>query len=303
MAASLGKLLFLFTALAGATGAAAQSPEPQLTLSRQQQSQLYLLASRILQNADKAGCKKGSCKILVNNFAGPAGATCKLGMHLADALSAQLASQAQGIQIIDRARLQEYLVRERIESKLLEDDNAARWLAKENGANVVVVGYLRGGVTERNLHVQLLDTHDFGKKEHKTHGHTEEVTFQDLGTTRDLDPEEPFGIVSNSPEFEKALFYGKPSAGHEVSRPQCTYHPDPPYSEPARQVKLQGVLVVEALISTGGKIDAVRMVRGLPLGLNESALATVKNWRCKPMTIDGQPNLARVPIEISFRLF
>jgi len=37
----------------------------------------------------------------------------------------------------DRAKLQQYLEKERIASKLLEDDNAARWLAMENGATAV----------------------------------------------------------------------------------------------------------------------------------------------------------------------
>ncbi|HET9805089.1 MAG TPA: energy transducer TonB [Candidatus Acidoferrum sp.] len=281
----------------------AQSPQSPLTLSNQQQSQLYLLASRILQNADKAGCKKGSCKILVNNFAGPSGATSRLGMQLADALSAQLAAQAQGIQIVDRSKLQEYLSRERIDSKLLEDDNAARWLASENGATEVLVGYLRGGGTERNLHVQLLDTRDFGKKEPKSHGRTEEVTFADLGTEGDLDPAESFGKLPELPGGEGTFQYGKDASGHKVTPPRCTYQPDPPYSEPARTVKFQGTLVLQVLVSENSQISAMQIVKGLPFGLNEQATESVRRWRCNPVTVDGQLRATKVPIEVSFRLY
>ena len=281
----------------------AQSPQASLTLSNQQQSQLYLLASRILQNADKAGCKKGSCRILVNNFAGPSGVTSRLGMQLADALSAQLAAQAQGLQIIDRGKLQEYLSRERIDSKLLEDDNAARWLASENGATEVLVGYLRGGGTERNLHVQLLDTRDFGKKEPKSHGRTEEVTFAALGTEGDLDPAESFGKLPELPGSEGTFQYGKDAAGHKVTPPRCTYQPDPPYSEPARTVKFQGTLVLQVLVSENSQISALQIVKGLPFGLNEQATESVRRWRCNPVTVDGELRATKVPIEVSFRLY
>jgi TonB-like protein len=281
----------------------AQSPQVPLTLSNQQQSQLYQLATRILQNADKAGCKKGSCKILVNNFAGPTGATSRLGMQLADALSAQLAAQAQDIQIVDRGKLQEYLARERIGSKLLEDDNAARWLATENGATVVLVGYLRGGGAERNLHVQLLDTRDFGKKEPKSHGRTEEVTFADLGSEGDLDAVEPYGTLPELPGAEGAFQYSKDGAGHKVVPPHCSYHPDPPYSEPARTVKFQGTLVLQVLVSESKEISAMQIVKGLPFGLNGHAIETVQRWRCDSVTVDGQPRATKVPIEVSFRLY
>lgn len=295
--------LSLSILFAGGSGTPAQSPLTQLALSNQQQSQLYLLATRILQNADRAGCKKGSCKILVNNFAGPTGATSRLGVQLADALSTQLIAQAQGIQIIDRSRLQEYLERERIDSKLLEDDNAARWLATENGATVVLVGYLRGDGAPRNLHVQLLDTRDFVRKEPKSHGRPEEVTFQDLGKAGDLDPLEPFDRLADLPGSENSFQYGKQGAEHKVTPPRCNNHPDPPYSENARMVKFQGTLILQVLISESGEISALQVVRGLPFGLNGQALDTVRRWRCEAVKVDGQPKATKVPVEVSFRLY
>jgi TonB family protein len=273
-----------------------------LNLSKMQQSQLNDLASRILGHADAAGCKKDSCTILVGNFAGPSGATTPLGMQLADLLSSELASKAKSIRVVDRNRLQEYLDRERIESKLLEDDNAARWLAQENGANFVLAGYLRGDAAQKNLHVQLLDTRDFGKKNAKSKGRAEEATFNDLGFSGDLDPAEPFGKLPVLPGAKGAFEYSKAAKGQAATPPRCSYMPNPSYAEQARVVKLQGVLIVQVLLSESGEISGEQIVKGLPFGLNEHGIETVKRWRCNPAIVDGQPKATIVPIEISFRL-
>ena len=155
-------LVLIFLASIAST-VSAQLNESSVTLTAGQKSQLQELASRALKHSDAAGCKK-SCSILVANFTGESGSTSEIGMALADELSSQLTAQAHGIQIVNRHVLREYLERERIASKLLEDDNAARWLAMENGATAVLIGYLKIGLTQANLHVQLLDTHDFAKR-------------------------------------------------------------------------------------------------------------------------------------------
>ncbi len=297
------RIRFGIAALTVALAATFADAQSTLNLSRAQESQLYDLASRILKHADAAGCKKNSCTILVNNFAGQSGMTTPLGMQLADALSLQLTSQGNELHVVDRARFREFLERERIESKLLEDDNAARWLAKENGANVVLVGYLRGDSAQKNLHVQLLDTRDFAKKSPKATGRVEEATFSDLAFAGDLDPAEPFGKPPDLPGSDTAFHFGKGAMGQAVTPPRCTYTPNPSYSEPARAVKLQGVLVLQVLISESGAIAGEQVVKGLPFGLDAQALETVKNWRCDPVTVNGQPKPSVVPIEVSFRLY
>lgn len=185
-------ILIAFVLAFSAHLVSAQALQPQLQLSPEQQSQLHDLASRVLKHADSAGCKK-SCTILVANFTGETGSTSTLSMQLSDGVSAQLASQAGGgIQIASRRNLQHYLEKERIASKLLEDDNAARWLATENGATVVLVGYLKVGLSEVTLLVQLLDTKDFAARNAATKTRIEEAVLHDIGNLGGLEPTEPF---------------------------------------------------------------------------------------------------------------
>ena len=88
-----------------------------------------------------------------------------------------------------------------------------------------------------------------------------------------------------------------------VSLPRCSYMPNPPYSENARKFRISGSLLVEAVITSEGKLEDPRIVRGLPGGLNENALATLKNWRCDPALKDGKPVAVVVPFEVNFRLY
>src|SRR5271155_1811571 len=74
------------------------------------------LAGRILKRADKAKCHPNSCTVLVANFTTPSGSTSRLGIELADSMLAELLSQGHGIQIVDRTRLRDYLIREHIPS-------------------------------------------------------------------------------------------------------------------------------------------------------------------------------------------
>ena len=284
--------------------AISQLSQSQLKLTLDQQSQIQDLASRVLKHADAAGCKK-TCSILVANFTGETGQTSPLGVQLADEVSEQLAAQAKGFQIVSRHNLQQYLERERIPSKLLEDDNAARWLATENGATVVLIGYLKVGLTNADLHVQLLDTRDFGKRGIRTKPYVEEAVFRDVSNLGDMEPAEPFGKPAElqHPADFIDLHGSSPDTKRVSSPPHCTYKPDPSYTDAARVVKFQGTLLLQVVISKEGQVTNLQVLRGLPFGLNKQALDKVRTWQCQPASVDDQPAGVIVPIEVSFRLY
>jgi hypothetical protein len=284
----------------------AQLVQSSLKLTSEQRSQIRDLAARVLKHADSAGCKK-SCTILVANFTGETGSTFAAGMQLADEVSAQLAAQANsGVQIASRLHLQQYLEKERIPSKLLEGDNAARWLATENGATAVLIGYLKLGLTQASLHVQLLDTRDFGKRDIRGKTYVDEQTFGDIGDFGALEPAEPFGALSK-PELDGEIVEPLPkdvkSLGVPFEMPTCFYKPDPPYTPSARSVKFSGRLVLQTIISEEGTVVSVHPAVGAPFGLNAISVKTVSTWKCHPTKKDNKPIAAAVPIEITFRLF
>ena len=91
--------------------------------------------------------------------------------------------------------------------------------------------------------------------------------------------------------------------GGKVTPPRATYSPDPEYSDQARAERLQGTLVLAAVIAADGCIRELRLVRRLGLGLDEKAIEAVLTWKFDPAKQDGKPIAVRVNIEVSFRMY
>ena len=88
-----------------------------------------------------------------------------------------------------------------------------------------------------------------------------------------------------------------------IGMPHCTFTPDPAYTEMARARNLNGVVLMDALISAQGKIERLKLIRMVGFGLDEQAYNTVKTWKCKPARDrKGNPVDVEVPIEVTFRL-
>jgi TonB family protein len=90
--------------------------------------------------------------------------------------------------------------------------------------------------------------------------------------------------------------------GQGVSAPSVLQKVDPEYSDEARAVALDGTVVLSVEIGPDGFGHNARVVRGLGLGLDESALDAISQWRFQPGLKDGQPVTVLATIEINFRL-
>lgn len=91
-------------------------------------------------------------------------------------------------------------------------------------------------------------------------------------------------------------------AGGEVSRPVAIHQPAPAYTEAARRAGVQGVVILEAEIDTEGRVTATRVLKGLPMGLDEEARKAVAQWRFAPATRNGEPVRVAFVVTINFRL-
>jgi TonB family protein len=260
------------------------------------QSDIRLLANRVLKNAGKADCKPGSCKILVANFVLPSGNTSQLGSRLADAFSGELATQQSDISMIERSELQIYLQRERIPSKFLSNDDAVRWLAAQLGATAVVRGMTEDWGDSIRLRVTLLSAHK------EKQAPTEEFTFPSSRELKDaLAPAEAF--PKEIPRADPSIpLIAKASPGG-VAPPRCQYCPNPDYTNPARKVKYPGVLLLQVVITEGGTVSHIAILRGLPFGLNQQAIQAVRQWRFQPPMRGSEPLACEVMIELNFHLY
>jgi TonB family protein len=86
------------------------------------------------------------------------------------------------------------------------------------------------------------------------------------------------------------------------TRPIPLNSPTPRYSEQARNNNIQGTVTLRLLIGADGLVKQVRVVRGLPDGLNDQAIQVAYQLRFQPAMKDGKPVAFWQPMTIVFSL-
>ena len=90
--------------------------------------------------------------------------------------------------------------------------------------------------------------------------------------------------------------------GGDVKAPVALNRSDPLYTNAARKARIEGTVIIEAIISKSGNVEDVRVLKGLPAGLSQEAEAAVKKWRFKPGTLNGNPVATIFNLTVTFKL-
>jgi len=77
--------------------------------------------------------------------------------------------------------------------------------------------------------------------------------------------------------------------------------PQPEYPMLARQMKVQGSVILEAMIGKDGGIQGLQVLHG-PSILADAARQAVRQWRFKPYMQDGQPVETQAHITVNFTI-
>jgi TonB family protein len=97
-----------------------------------------------------------------------------------------------------------------------------------------------------------------------------------------------------------------PQAGvvaHKVTRKlKIRKKPNPGYTEEAKSVGIQGVVVLRVEFRADGTIGDVQPVKGLPGGLTEKAIEAARLIEFEPELVDGQPSGKMLTVTYRFRL-
>ncbi|MDQ5844316.1 MAG: energy transducer TonB [Acidobacteriota bacterium] len=78
--------------------------------------------------------------------------------------------------------------------------------------------------------------------------------------------------------------------------------PQPSYTKEARRNRIQGFVSLKVLLSANGQVSRIRIVKGLPAGLTESAIRAACKIKFKPAMKDGENVSQWVIAEYIFRL-
>jgi len=96
---------------------------------------------------------------------------------------------------------------------------------------------------------------------------------------------------------------GPKRIGGGVSAPVLIYSVDPEFSEEARRAKAAGNVMVKLWVDEKGNPTHVHVVRGIGMGLDEKAVAAVKQYRFRPAMENGKPVLVEMNVEVTFTIF
>jgi TonB family protein len=83
---------------------------------------------------------------------------------------------------------------------------------------------------------------------------------------------------------------------------EITFKPNPVYTQEARDLKLEGEVLLEVSFSANGSLHVNRVVRGLGHGLDEAAMAAANKIRFKPALRYGQAVDSTAVVHVMFQL-
>ena len=114
----------------------------------------------------------------------------------------------------------------------------------------------------------------------------------------DLNP----GGVGRRAEPIGAFFSQAPIRLHSgIQTPTKLVNVDPVYPALAQSARVQGLVILEAVIDVSGRVDSVQVLRSIAM-LDQAAVAAVRQWRYTPAILNGSPVPVIVTITVNFKL-
>jgi TonB family protein len=103
-------------------------------------------------------------------------------------------------------------------------------------------------------------------------------------------------VSHNGPKIAQA------DSGPATTQVEIISKPSPVYTQEARQLKLEGEVLLEVLFGANGQLHVNRVVRGLGHGLDEAAVTAASQMRFKPAQRMGTPVDSTAIVHVVFQL-
>jgi protein TonB len=121
----------------------------------------------------------------------------------------------------------------------------------------------------------------------------------DVGVPGGIPGGQPGGVIGGAltgavppPPIDSAP-KGPIRVGRGVKQPRLIFGPDPVYPVLARQAKISGAVVIDAVIDTQGNVVEMRTVSGHPI-LVLAAMEALRHWKYEPTILGGEA----IPVEL-----
>ena len=90
--------------------------------------------------------------------------------------------------------------------------------------------------------------------------------------------------------------------GGDVKAPQLINRVEPSYPEAARKARMEGVVILEAIITANGNVEEVKVLKSVNPLLDAAATRAVQQWRYRPATLNGRAVRVYLTVTVTFNL-
>ena len=131
----------------------------------------------------------------------------------------------------------------------------------------------------------------------------EKQTIAELGRGRGFGAPVAAGVVTGTPTVSGVVAGGLQPVrvGGNIVAPTKLVDAKPVYPPDAQAARIQGVVIIEAVIGPDGTVQDAKVLRSIPL-LDDAALAAVKQWRFTQTLLNGQPVPVIMTVTVNFAL-
>ena len=108
------------------------------------------------------------------------------------------------------------------------------------------------------------------------------------------------GIIGSTANIPKVAAPQRIRVSQGVIEGSCR-QVQPLYPPIAKTARIQGSVVLHAVIGKSGNIENLQVMSGHPM-LTQSALEAVRQWHCKPYLLNGEPVEVDTTVQVNFTL-
>lgn len=90
--------------------------------------------------------------------------------------------------------------------------------------------------------------------------------------------------------------------GGNIQEPERIHYVAPAYPELARRARMEGFVILQAVIDRAGNVRDAEVLRGLGLGLDVAARDAVRQWKYTPTYYNGEPVEVILTVNVVFQL-
>ena len=90
--------------------------------------------------------------------------------------------------------------------------------------------------------------------------------------------------------------------GGQIETPALVRKVDPIYPDVAVSARIRGVVILEANVDRDGRVIDVKVLRTANRLLDDAAITAVRQWRYRPLILNGSPEPFVLTVVLTFSL-